>query len=80
MGKVKEQLEHSEMMEMKYQVKFMEWLYDTFEPQLLSINDVDDMEKSYGNSSKLIVNQTDAIVPPSSLNNTNYNNKNEKVS
>ena len=80
MSKSKENLLYQESVRMEYEMKFMEWIYDTFEPQLLSINDVDDMEKSYGNSSKSIVNQSDASVPSSSLNNQNYFNIKEKVS
>lgn len=80
MSKTKENLLYQEEERMKYQMKFMEWIYDTFQPQLLSMNDVDDMEKSYGNSSSRNLNKLDEIIPSSSLNNYNYSNKKEQVS
>ena len=73
MCKIKDALIRAEEVKLHYHYNFMEALYEMM-PQVkpLSEKDIDDMEKSYGNSSKLIIDKSSEILPSSSLNNQFY--------
>lgn len=69
MSKIKEQILRDQEIQMEYYFKFMDKMYDALRPEpRLGESDIEEMEKSYCNSSNHISNKTSEIV---SFNNSN---------
>lgn len=69
MSKIKDQILRTEDIQMEYYFKFMDKMYDALKPEpKLSESDIEEMEKSYGNSSKPLVSKTSEIVSINSSN------------
>ncbi len=69
MSKIKDQILRDQDIQMKDYFKFMDKMYDVLRPEpRLSKSDIEEMEKSYGNSSKPLVSKTSEIVSFNSSN------------
>ena len=76
MSKTKEHLQYQQDVEQEYKWKFMDWMYDTFQPQLVNDNEINDMEREQNCS----LTAKNIIVSKSSLNNQTYNQQLGEVS
>jgi hypothetical protein len=63
MSKIKQHLELQENVKQQYEAKFLDWMYDTFQPQILSESDIDQMEQDYGNSHETLSSTNIESVP-----------------
>jgi len=70
MSKISDQLLQQQDMKLEYEMKYMDWMYDTFQPQHLSESDIDKMELDYSNSQKATSNILSVSVPKSTINTT----------
>lgn len=69
MSKIKDQILRDQDIQMEYHFKFMDKMYDALKPEpRLNERDIEEMEKSYSNSSNPLVNKTSEIVPINSSN------------
>lgn len=69
MSKIKEKILRDQEIQMEYYFKFMDKMYEALRPEpRLSESDIEKMEKSYCNSSKPLVNKSNAIVAINSSN------------
>lgn len=69
MSKIKDQILRDQDIQMEYYFKFMDKMYDALKPEpRLSESDIEEMEKSYSNSSKPLVSKTSKIVSFNSSN------------
>lgn len=71
MSKIKDHLQFQEDVKLEYYGKFMDHIYDVLHPEpRLSEEDIEKMEKSYGNSSNPINLSDCASVPTQPINST----------
>lgn len=69
MSKIKDQIRRDQEIQMEYYFKFMDKMYDALRPEpRLNENDIEEMEKSYGNSSKPLVIKSAETIPCNSSN------------
>ena len=69
MSKIKDQILRTEDIQMEYYFKFMDKMYDALKPEpKLSESDIEEMEKSYANSSKPLLKNSSEIVSINSSN------------
>ena len=69
MSKIKDQILRTEDIQMEYYFKFMDKMYDALKPEpKLSESDIEEMEKSYCNSSKPFDIKSNEIVSFNSSN------------
>jgi hypothetical protein len=69
MSKIKDHLLLQEDVKLEQYTKFMDWIYDTFKPEVLSERDIEQMAEQHST----INSRTNKIISTSALNNTNYN-------
>lgn len=70
MSKISDQLLQQQDMKMEYEMKFMDWMYDTFQPQLLSESDINMMEQDQCNGHNATSKYSGASVPNKPINTT----------
>jgi len=70
MSKISDQLLQQQDIKLEYEMKFMDWMYDTFQPQYLSESDINKMEQDYSNSHNATSNILSVSVPKSTINTT----------
>jgi len=69
MSKIKEKILRDQEIQMEYYFKFMDKMYDALRPEpRLSESDIEEMEKSYSNSSSSLVNKTIRSISSASSN------------
>lgn len=69
MSKIKEKILRDQEIQMEHYMSFMDKMYEALRPEpRLSESDIEKMEKSYCNSSKPLVNKSNAIVAINSSN------------
>ena len=75
MSKIKDAVIRAQEVKQHYYYNYMDALYENMPKQpLLTEEDIEYMEKSYGHSSNPTFVNASASVPSSALNNHNYNN------
>ena len=69
MSKINEKILRDQEIQMEYYFKFMDKMYDALRPEpRLSEKDIEEMEKSYCNSSNSLVNKTIRSISSASSN------------